>query len=75
MPVTLMSVDVDCSTNRQLDLCRKYRLMDVIRKHHDGTLNHEVLIAAARDDGSVPEGPAAQDGTRAAALMLILVVR
>jgi hypothetical protein len=49
IPVTLMSVDVDCSANKQLELCRKYRLMDVIRKHHDGTLNTDGLIAAARD--------------------------
>ncbi|GAB3865985.1 hypothetical protein [Dactylosporangium cerinum] len=48
IPATLMSVDVDCSANRQLELCQKYRLMDVIRKERNGRVNEDGLIAAAR---------------------------
>jgi len=48
IPVTLMSVDVDCSANKQIELCLKYRLMDVIRKHADGQINSSGLVDAAR---------------------------
>jgi hypothetical protein len=48
IPAILMSVDVDHSTNKVLDLCLKYRLLDVIRKHENGTLNGAELIEAAR---------------------------
>jgi len=48
IPAILMSVDVDYSTVKGLELCLKYRLLDVIRKHENGTLNRVRLIEAAR---------------------------
>jgi hypothetical protein len=48
IPAILMSVDVDYSTNKVLELCLKYRLLDVIRKDANGTLNATELIEAAR---------------------------
>jgi hypothetical protein len=48
IPVVLMSVDVNCSNSKVTELCLKYRLLDVVRKHENGTLNEAELIEAAR---------------------------
>jgi hypothetical protein len=44
----LLTVDVGHSTNKLLDVCKKYRLLDVIRKDRDGDLNRAEIVEAAR---------------------------
>ncbi|MFF0609795.1 hypothetical protein ACFYUD_14130 [Nocardia tengchongensis] len=48
IPVTLMSVDVEFSADKQLEICNKYRLVNVVRKHENGALNRQGVLEAVR---------------------------
>ncbi|SCE66034.1 hypothetical protein GA0070607_0073 [Micromonospora coriariae] len=56
IPVTLMSVDVEYSSNKQFEMCLKYRLSDVVRKHHNGGINSGIVDAVRAMVDDSPRG-------------------